>query len=331
MKKILLVLLSLSLPIRTWAQEAAELSQPPNGNNQKAEVTQWIGPVQISIAYHSPRVHFQGAERTVHIWGELVPFGFVDDGFGPSKTQPWRVGANETTTITFSHDVKVGGKDLKAGTYGLFLALDKTGLWTWIFSKTIGWGAYQYDQKDDVLRIQATPETAPFTEFMTFTFDDRLPNAATAVLQWENKKVSFKIEVPNVNELYVAKMRQQLQTWTGFDYRSWQTAAQFCADNKVNLDEALVWADKAIKEPFRGAANGREDFSTLQTKAAVLSAMGRESEADATMDKAMHLPGTDVVMIHQSAMRQLRAGRKEKAMEIFKFNASQHPNEKFYT
>ena len=135
---------------------------------------------------------------------------------------------------------------------------------------------------------------------------------------------------PNVNELYVAKMRQQLQTWTGFDYRSWQ-AAQFCADNKVNLDEALVWADKAIEEPSRGAANGREDFSTLQTKAAVLSAMGRESEADATMDKAMHLPNADVVIIHQSAMRLLRAGRKEKAMEIFKFNASQHPNEKFYT
>ena len=112
---------------------------------------------------------------------------------------------------------------------------------------------------------------------------------------------------------------------------NWQSAAQFCADNKVNLEEALVWADKAIKEPFRGAVLGHEDFSTLQTKAAVLSAMGRESEADATMDKAMHLPGTDVIMIHQGAMRLLRAGRKEKAMEIFKFNAAQHPDEKFYT
>ena len=35
--------------------------QPPNGNNERAEVSQWIGPVQVSIAYHSPRVHFQGS------------------------------------------------------------------------------------------------------------------------------------------------------------------------------------------------------------------------------------------------------------------------------
>lgn len=332
MKKILIaVVLLLFYPPGSWSQELAELAQPPNGDNQKAVVSQWIGPVQISIAYHSPRVHFKGAERTGHIWGELIPYGFFDDGFGPSKAQPWRGGANETTSITFSHDVKVEGKALKAGTYGLFLALAKTGPWTWIFSNNLGWGAYQYDPKNDVLRVAVNPQAAPFTEFLTYGFDDRLPSSATAFVQWENKRVPFKIEVPNVNDIYVAQIRKQLQSWAGFDYQSWQSAAQFCADNKVNLEEALVWADKAIKEPFRGAALGHEDFSTLQTKAAVLSAMGRESEADATMDKAMHLPGTSVTAVHQGGMRLLRAGRKEKAMEVFKFNAAQHPDEKFYT
>src|ERR1700730_10960684 len=110
MRRILLpcvFLLAFSLSIRS--QELAELAQPPNGNNQKAKVSQWIGPVEISIAYHSPRVHFNGAERTGHIWGELVPFGMFDEGFGPSKSTPWRAGANETTAITFSHDVKVEG------------------------------------------------------------------------------------------------------------------------------------------------------------------------------------------------------------------------------
>ena len=328
---IFLLVFSFFCATGSWAQETAELPQPPNGDNQKAVVSQWIGPVEISIAYHSPRVHFKGAERTGHIWGELVPFGFFDDGFGPSKAQPWRAGANETTAITFSHDVKVEGKDVKAGTYGLFLATAKSGPWTWIFSNNLGWGAYQYDPKNDVLRVDANPQEAPFTEFLTFGFDDRLPNAATAFVQWENKRVPFKIEVPNVNDIYAAQMRKQLQSWPGFDYRNWQSAAQFCADNKVNLEEALVWAEKAIKEPFRGAVPGHEDFSTLQTKAAVLTAMGRESEADATMDKAMHLPGTDVTAVHQSGMRLLRAGRKEKAMEVFKFNAAQHPDEKFYT
>lgn len=320
------------LPVTARAQELSELAQPPNGDNQKAEISQWIGPVKVSITYHSPRVHFQGAERTGHIWGELVPFGFFDDGFGPSKAQPWRTGANETTTISFSHDVKVEGKPVPAGAYGLFLALDKTGPWTWIVSRnSYGWGAYQYDPKDDVIRAPVQPVEAPFTEFMTFGFDERLPGSAVAYLQWEKKRVPLKIEVPNVNEVYVAQIRRQLQAWPGFNYRNWQQAAQFCADNKINLDEALVWADKAIKEPFRGAVQGREDFSTLRTKAAVLSAMGRDSEADATMDKALQKPGSDVAAVHQYGTSLLRAGKKEKAMEVFKLNAQQHPEEKFTT
>ena len=179
----LFVILCLSR-LSAFAQELAELAQPPDGDNQKAEVSQWIGPVKISIAYHSPRVHFKGAERTGHIWGELIPYGFFDDGFGPSTAMPWRAGANESTTITLSHDVKVEGKDLRAGTYGLFLELEKSGPWSWIFSNNAtGWGAYQYDPKNDALRVPASPQDAPFTEFLTYGFDERLPNSALAFVQ----------------------------------------------------------------------------------------------------------------------------------------------------
>jgi len=158
-----------------------------------------------------------------------------------------------------------------------------------------------------------------------------VPDSATAFLQWENKRISFKIDVPNVNDIYVAKIRADLQGWPGFNYQNWQNAAQFCADHKVNLEEALIWADKAIKEPFRGASLGREDFSTLQTKAAVLTAMGKEAEANTIMEKAMRLPATEAIAIHRYAMGLLRGGKKEKAMEIFQFNFKQHPDEKFFT
>ena len=68
------------------AQELSELAQPPNGMNQKAEVSQWIGLVKVTIAYHSPNVHGPaGRDRTGHIWGELVKYGLFDDGFGPSS------------------------------------------------------------------------------------------------------------------------------------------------------------------------------------------------------------------------------------------------------
>jgi len=306
---------------------------PPNGNNERAEVSQWIGLVKISIDYHAPNVHGGGgADRTGHIWGELVGYGFADQGFGPSHAAPWRVGANETTTITLSHDVKVEGKDLKAGTYGMFLDVEKSGPWTWIFSRAArGWGSYQYDPKDDVLRVAVEPMDAPYTEFMTFGFNERHPASAVAYLQWEKKRIPFKIEVPNINQLYVDQMREDLLNWPGFNYQNWQNAAQFCADNKINLEEALVWAEKAIHEPFRGAVVGVADFSTLSTKAAVLDAMGRTSEADATVDRALELPGTGMIYVHSYGVRLLRASRADRALKIFQLNQQRHPEENFWT
>ncbi|HVO81461.1 MAG TPA: DUF2911 domain-containing protein [Terriglobales bacterium] len=332
MKYALAVLAVVMLWMTAFGQELSELSMPPNGDNQRAEVSQWIGPVQISIAYHSPRVHFPPTnDRTGHIWGELVKYGLFDDGYGPSTATPWRAGANESTTITFSHDVKVEGKDLQAGTYALFLEVEKAGPWYWIFNRHIGWGSYQYDPRQDALRVPVASQDAPFTEFLTYGFDDRRPDSAVAFLQWETKRIPFKIEVPNVNDVYVDLMRQELEAWPGFNYRNWQTAAQFCADHRINLDEALTWADKAISEPFRGAVVGREDFYTLQTKAAVLEAMGRGSDADAVMQNAIHLPGTGAAPIYGYAMRLLGAGKNARAMEVFTFNKQHHPDEKFWT
>ncbi len=322
----------LLLSVSSVSQELSEVPLPPNGDAEKAEVSQWIGLVHISIVYHSPRVHRAGNDRTGHIWGELVKFGLFDDGFGPSTATPWRAGANENTKITFSHDVKVEGQDLKAGTYALFLAVAETGPWTWIFSdQTTGWGSFQYDPKYDALRVQGTPQDVPFTEFLTYGFDDRKPDSAVAFLQWEKKRIPLKVEVPNINDLYVQQMRKDLLSWPGFNYQNWQTAAQFCADNKINLEEALVWADKAIHSPFRGAALGREEFGTLQTKAAVLSAMGRESEADKLMEHALQLPGGTADEVYRYGRGLLADKKNAQAMKIFETNRQQHPGERFWT
>ncbi|HEX3321524.1 MAG TPA: DUF2911 domain-containing protein [Terriglobales bacterium] len=314
-----------------FGQELSEIAMPPNGDNERAEVSQWIGPVQISIEYHSPHVHNPpDKDRTGHIWGELVHYGFYDEGFGPTKGAPWRAGANESTTISFSHDVSIEGKELKAGKYALFLDVEQSGPWNWVFSRHIGWGSYQYDPKDDALRVAVTPQDASFTEDLTYGFADRGPSSAVAFLQWEKKRIPFKVEVHDVNGLYVAKMREQLQSWAGFQYQDWQNAAQFCADNKTNLEEALTWADKAISSPFRGATVGQRDFSTLMTKASVLEAMGRTPDADNVMDEAMRLPGTDSVQFYIYTMRLLRNGRKERALKVAAANKQQHPEEKYW-
>ena len=259
-----------------------------------------------------------------------MQYGFFDEGFGPSHATPWRAGANESTTISFSHDVKLEGKDVSAGTYALFLAVAPTGPWTLILSRNIGWGSFQYDQANDALRVPVTPQDAPFTEFLTYAFTDRLPYSAVAFLQWENKRIPFRIDVPNVNDLYIAQIRKDLQAWPGFNYQNWQTAAQFAVANNVDLDEALVWANKAIYEPFRNAAPGSQDFSTFSTKASVLRALGREADADTTMDRALRSDGATAVVVHQYAMSVLAAGKKERAMQIFQFNRAQHPDDRFW-
>src|SRR3954465_2102476 len=164
-RKISIAILTLGLSGLAQAQERAELTLPPNGNNQRAEVSQWIGLVRVTVAYHSPRVHFQGRERTDHIWGELIPYGLFDEGFGPSHATPWRAGANETTTLTLSHDVMIGGKPVKAGTYAVCIELSKDGPWTWILSSNPGWGSFQYLPSEVVVRVAATPTDAAFTEY----------------------------------------------------------------------------------------------------------------------------------------------------------------------
>ncbi|HEX4209728.1 MAG TPA: DUF2911 domain-containing protein, partial [Candidatus Binataceae bacterium] len=89
---------------------------PPSGNNQRAQVTQYIGPAHVTIEYSSPAVHTaDGKDRRGQIWGKLVPYGLADLGpFGNGKPDPWRAGANENTVFAASDDVLIEGKPLPA-------------------------------------------------------------------------------------------------------------------------------------------------------------------------------------------------------------------------
>lgn len=329
MKKVLLSILLVGMACAVFAQ----LPSPPSGDNQKSSVTQMIGVVKVTIDYSSPDVHGpNGEDRKGKIWGTTVAhYGYIDQGFGTSKAAPWRAGANENTTISFSHDVTIGGTVVKAGKYSLFLALEKDGPSTWILNKdNSSWGSYFYNPEMDVAKVQATLQDAEYTEWLTYSFDDRRRSSAIAYLQWENKRVGFKIEVPNVNELYVTAMADNLRgSTTGFRHESYIQAAQFCAQNKVNLEQGLAWADYALTDGFVG----REDFNSLSTKAQVLIAMGRDADAEGVMDKAIKHPTATVGAIHQYGRSLLNSGKTQKAMDVFKMNAAnaKTSDEKFTT
>jgi tetratricopeptide (TPR) repeat protein len=317
-------LLLFALALAPLLSASAQLPLPPSGDNQKARVSQWIGPVEITVDYNSPDVHSPtGEDRTGKIWGQLVPWGMSNLGFGTCGDQcPWRGGANENTTIKVSHDVTVQGKTLGAGTYGLHF-LPGADEWTVIFSKnSTSWGSYFYDVKEDALRVTAKPAKGEFREWLTYDFTDRDADHATLELQWENLRLPIEIGVSNIDQLYLAAIRRDLRTAPGFDWKNWQAAAAFCLQKNINLDEALVWAKTGALNPNVG----QENFTTLVTLARVEAALGKAEDAKKTYDRAFEHPTAAPVDLHQLGRQLLAEKKPAEAMRVFEANARRFPN-----
>lgn len=144
----------------------------------KAEVMQTVGFTEIRIDYSRPGV--KGRE----IWGKLVSYDAV-----------WRAGANEATKITFSTDVTVEGKKLKKGSYSFF-AIPGKNQWTLIFNKVADqWGAFEYNESEDALRVKVKTEKATWQEWLSYTINKASDSSAIIRLEWEKIKVPFKVEV----------------------------------------------------------------------------------------------------------------------------------------
>jgi hypothetical protein len=144
----------------------------------KAELMQTIGFTDVKIIYGRPGVK----GRT--IWGKLVPYNAV-----------WRAGANEATKIIFSTDVIIEGKNLKKGSYSFF-AIPGKNEWTLIFNKVADqWGAFEYNESEDALRIKVKPQKGDWEEWLTYTITKTSDKTAVIKLEWEKLKIPFKIEV----------------------------------------------------------------------------------------------------------------------------------------
>lgn len=318
---VLMAAAALALPA---AAQFSGVTMPPDGDNQKSSVSQNIGLVKLTIDYSSPDVHApDGTDRAGKIWGELVPYGLANLGFGTCGDQcPWRGGANENTVFTTSHDVQVQGQTLPAGSYGLHF-IPGPEEWTVIFSKNnTSWGSYTYDAKEDALRVKAKPAKSEYHEWLTYEFTDRKPDKATVALKWENLQVPFDVAVPNSVDLYVQSMRNELRSSPGFTWQGWNAAAQYALRNKTNLEEALGWAQQAANPPL-----GTPNFVTLSTLARLQEANGKAEDAKKTMDRALNHPTAAPFDIHAYG-RQLQMEKKyDDAMKVFELNAKRYPGQ----
>lgn len=149
------------------AQEKKKASPPASVKETTSSGT------TISIDYSQPSVK----GRT--IGGEIAPYGKV-----------WRTGANEATVFEVSKDVKVEGKNLPAGKYGLY-TIPGEKEWTIIFNKTWKQWGTNYAEADDALRVTVKAEKSPvFTEQLTF----KIEKSGKVVLLWGDKLVAFRVK-----------------------------------------------------------------------------------------------------------------------------------------
>jgi hypothetical protein len=179
MKLIQLILLSVLLSLLIVnGNSNAQNNKKQVRVSPKAEVMQTVGFTDIRIIYSRPGVK----GRT--IWGKLVPYNSV-----------WRAGADEATKFIFSTDVTIEGKLLKKGSYSFFAIPGKTE-WTLIFNKVADqWGAFEYNESQDALRIKVKPEKGNWQEWLAYTITKTSDTTATVRLEWEKLRVPFKVSV----------------------------------------------------------------------------------------------------------------------------------------
>ncbi|MEZ5345683.1 MAG: DUF2911 domain-containing protein [Pyrinomonadaceae bacterium] len=289
----------------------------PRPVSPAAELKQTIGLSTVTVNYSRPKLTFQGVDRTGKIWGQLVPYGFSKTNFGGQGDIPWRAGANENTTIEFSDDVKIEGKPLAAGKYGLHMLIYEDDRATLIFSKNnTSWGSFWYDAKDDVLRVDVKTLKIPKTEVLTYSFVDYGTDFGTLALSWEMKQIPFKIEF-DTNKIVINNFRNELRNLPGFGWQGFLTAANYCLTNNYNLEEALGWADTA--------ATRNPAFNTYATKGAILYQLGRFDEGDKVYADAAPLGNKN--QVNAAGYQLLGLKRYKKAIEIFTMNAEKYPDD----
>ena len=291
---------------------AQSLQLPDAGVNYKSMTGRRIANTDIEIRWNAPGV--KGREGK--IWGTPVAwYGFDVLGFGSSMPSPWRAGANECTTMSFSTDVTINGQKLPAGTYSFFIALYPDSC-TLIFNRnTKEWGSYFYNKDQDVLRVKAIQQKdqKESKERLEYTFANQTDKSVEVALEWEKWRIPFTVGIDLVATT-LASIRTQLTGAMGFDPPSLEAAAAWSLQNATNYEEALDWISRAT-DPGLGAV---KSFNALSTKAGLLEKLNKPEEAKKIMDAAVE--NASVMELHQYGRQLLAQKKNTEAMAIFEKN-----------
>jgi hypothetical protein len=194
-----------------------------------AKIEQVVGLTNVTIDYSRP------AKRDRKIMGELVPMGEI-----------WRAGANENSTLSFSDPVKVGGENLDAGTYSLFIRPGKSMWEVFFYTETDNWGLPEKWNTESIAVVVETEiiQLKNTIESFTISLDDLYNNGANINIMWENTKVSIPIEVPTHSKMMSSITKTIKKDPKSRDYYN---AAIYYRQSNQDLNKAKKWIAKAIE------------------------------------------------------------------------------------
>ncbi len=241
------------------AQAPAKIDFP--AASPAATLKQRVGLTDIEISYSRPGM------RGRTIFGGLVPYNEV-----------WRTGANSATKISFSTPVKLNGTAIPAGKYELY-TIPTPKDWTVIIHRdSSAWGAYKYDQKNDIARFQAQPVALPTAmESFAIGISNLRSESAVLYLAWEKVRVPIQLET-DVKSVLVPQIEAVMAS--DAEKKPYAQAALYYFENNIDLDKAEKWMDAAI-------AASPKTFYFSYHKARILAKKGNKAGAIAAAQKSL--------------------------------------------
>lgn len=250
-----------------------------------ATVTQSIGLGNVTIEYSRPVL------KGRKMFGAQVPYGKV-----------WRTGANKITNLVLSEEMTINGQKVPAGTYGLFTIPTATD-WTVILNTDAEmWGAYEYNDKNDVVRFTVKSQKLANTqEYFTIEFTDFTPSEASLAISWENVLVKFAIK--NDPDAKIMAEIEKKMAASDISPTTYFAAASYYYDTNRDLNKAYEWASRVLEKETQ--------FWNYTLRAKIAAKIGKCDVAvkDATKGLSLAKEGGDdaYVLMNQQVLKACKS------------------------
>jgi len=238
----------------------AQINTPAASPSSKLE--QLVGLTKVTVEYSRP----SAKGRTIFAADGLVPYEEV-----------WRTGANSATKVTFSDDIKVGGKELAAGSYAL-LTVPSAGPWKVHFHKYDkgSWSSYKDKTPAAAFEVQSGKVGANVETFL-INIGNFNGNSADLEIIWENTVVAIPMEVE-----VDSKVEADIKSVMGGPGRGdFYSAARYYYDNGKDMSQALGWIQKANEIDAK--------FWQLRLESQILASMGKHIDAIAAAERSKEM------------------------------------------